>query len=312
MKGDSATGKILITGANGFIGRHLMKRASTEGLNIRATDISSPKEIPEGIEFVHGDLTSIEFARNITQDLDGVVHLAAVSRVSIARNDPAACISINVLGTATLLQALYERNSKPWFILISTREVERIMKFDVFPELDDIYAISKRTAEDIAIWFCRKNNSSLFIFRLSDVYGDLESDDNPPKVLSIFLSRALQNLPIDVHHPDMLFYFSHISDVVNTLLQGIKEIRDVEAGFEIRRIWTAQCISLLDLAKLICNLTGSHSEIRVGSILKTSPDSEKWGGCSDYQFSHTVSLEEGFRCLIAGMDKSNLSDRKVN
>src|SRR3989338_9766080 len=200
MNVHNATDRILITGSNGFIGKHLTKWASREGLKIRATDISSPSDLPDDVEFVCGDITSIEFNRTITKDLVGVIHLAAVSRVSTAMSDPANCILTNVSGTAALLQALSEMRNKPWFIMISTREVEQITNPDTFPGFTNIYAISKRAAEDIAIWFCRNNNSRLYIFRLSDVYGDLESGNGTTKVLPIFLSRALQNLQIEVNH----------------------------------------------------------------------------------------------------------------
>jgi len=307
MNVHNATDRILITGSNGFIGKHLTKGASREGLKIRATDISSPSDLPDDVEFVCGDITSIEFNRTITKDLVGVIHLAAVSRVSTAMSDPANCILTNVSGTAALLQALSEMRNKPWFIMISTREVEQITNPDTFPGFTNIYAISKRAAEDIAIWFCRNNNSRLYIFRLSDVYGDLESGNGTTKVLPIFLSRALQNLQIEVNHPDMPLYFSHIKDVVSALLQGVKDIRCINAGIEIRKVWPDQCTSLLDLAKLICTLTSSHSEIRVATGLKTFPDPVKSDidGClSEYQFKQTLLLEDGLRSLIMDMNKT--------
>lgn len=312
MKGNSPARRILITGASGFIGRYLIKYISEEGYTIRATDILPPREMPEGVEFVQGDLASIEFAREITQELDGVIHLAAISRVSAARKNPAACISTNVLGTAALLQALYEDNNEPWFILVSTREVDEVLKSDMPFELDDIYAISKRAAEEIARCFFRSYNSRLFIFRLSDVYGELPSGDSPPKVLSIFLMRALQNLTIDVYLPDMVFHFSHITDVVNALWEGVKEIQRIETGFEIRRVWPDQGITLLDLAQLICKLTGSCSEIRTEPKLNCSSNSPKSGSEENntkYRFSQKITLEHGLRCLITDMNKLSIITR---
>ena len=121
--------KILVTGSNGFIGKHLCKALATDHEVV-------PYDI--GKTFVKGPF-------------DGIIHLAAISRVSEAEKDPVACLQANLILTATLLA------SEPkWFIFAST-----------FEKPTNVYGFSKRAAED----YIKLRASKYIIYRLSNVYG---------------------------------------------------------------------------------------------------------------------------------------------
>lgn len=164
--------RILITGHRGFIGSRLYKAI-------------------QGHEVVGCDLGDSE----ITGPFDGIVHLAAVSRVSEAEKDMAGCMDTNVVLTAGLL------SWKPkWFILASTCEPPT-----------NVYGLSKRMAEDLV----KLKSKSYIILRISNVYGEGMAKD---KLLPMLRAGEVKKL----HECVLPFEYVHVDTVVEQFLQAIR------------------------------------------------------------------------------------------
>ena len=99
--------RILITGSEGLIGHALRKALEACGAEVVGLDLL-------GIGCEHGDVRSLPRVRDALGGCDGVVHLAAVSRVVWGERDPEGCWSTNVGGLRNVLQALNERRRRPW------------------------------------------------------------------------------------------------------------------------------------------------------------------------------------------------------
>lgn len=151
------TKPILVTGANGFIGRHLVKA-------MRA----------KGIDTVTLDLDGYQPAQ--AAQWEGIVHLAAVSRTKDGELDPVKCLETNIVEAARIL-----KQPKAWVILAST--IERPT---------NVYGLSKRFAEDYARIESLKHGFSLAILRFATVYGP---GDNPDKLIPR-LKRGEAHLPL--------------------------------------------------------------------------------------------------------------------
>ena len=132
--------KILITGAAGFIGSHVIRLFVTKYPNYMcynldaltyAGNLENLKDICDlpNYQFIKGDITDTEFIENLFQEyqFDGVIHLAAESHVDRSITDPLAFIRTNVMGTANLLNAarnLWKGNYEgKRFYHVSTDEV---------------------------------------------------------------------------------------------------------------------------------------------------------------------------------------------
>jgi len=121
--------RLLITGADGFVGRWLVRAARAAGTPVVAAIMPGadpPKEwssVEGSIEVVRANLLDDGDVQRLA-DLrpDAVVHLAAVASGAEARKDPAAALAVNSAAT-TLLAALLATTSKPRFLLVSTGEV---------------------------------------------------------------------------------------------------------------------------------------------------------------------------------------------
>ncbi|WP_330333047.1 dTDP-glucose 4,6-dehydratase [Streptomyces sp. NBC_00536] len=199
--------KILITGAAGFIGSHLVRTIlgpdKPLGDDVRVTVLDAltyagnraalaPVEDEPGFAFVHGDITDAPLVDRLVAAHDAVVHLAAESHVdrSIERAD--AFVRTNVLGTHTLLEAALRHGTGP-FVHVSTDEVYGSVPVGSSVESDPLtpsspYSASKASSDLLALSYHRTHGLDVRVTRCSNNYGPYQY---PEKVIPLFVTRLL-------------------------------------------------------------------------------------------------------------------------
>ena len=200
---------ILVTGAEGLIGRHLCTRLEAEGHEVRRFDLRrSPDE----------DICNRASLAAALKDVRGVVHLAAVSRVVWAERDPALCQATNVDALSTLASLSLE-TSRPWMIFASSREVYGHP--DRLPVDEDhrlrpvnAYARSKRDGEEI-VRAASGVGLLTNICRFSNVYGC--PLDHADRVVMAFAAAAARGGVMSVEGSGNVFDFTAVSDAVDGL-----------------------------------------------------------------------------------------------
>ncbi|MGE4221387.1 MAG: SDR family NAD(P)-dependent oxidoreductase, partial [Alphaproteobacteria bacterium] len=111
--------KVLVTGADGFIGSHLVERLVRDGYDVRAFVYynsfnswgwldSAPAEVRRSIEVVSGDVRDPFGVREAVRGCDAVLHLAALIAIPYSYRSPAAYVETNITGTLNILQAARE------------------------------------------------------------------------------------------------------------------------------------------------------------------------------------------------------------
>lgn len=115
--------KVLVTGANGFVGQHLVKELAENGMTV--VGVGGPSgassKSPHVAEYVVLDLNDTEAVKKLNfQDIDGVVHLAGLAAVGPSFDDPRAYITTNIGIEVNLFEAALAQNAKPKFIIISS------------------------------------------------------------------------------------------------------------------------------------------------------------------------------------------------
>lgn len=201
---------ILVTGSAGLVGRHLCANLLGRGFAVRTFDIKhAPAE----------DVTCNRAVDGAVQEVSGIIHLAAVSRVIDGERNPDACQKTNIGGLTTLISASLRAPRKPWFIFVSSREVYG--NAAVTPASEDsplealnTYAHTKVAGEKL-VAAAREAGLLANICRLSTVYGDLK--DHADRVLPAFCRAAAAGARIRVQGADVVLDPTHISDVVNGL-----------------------------------------------------------------------------------------------
>jgi len=263
--------KYLITGISGFVGGELAIALAKQGHAVTGVDRVYPHEETAcdfaalGVEFVNLDLSDKEKLSPLLQGVDIIIHAAGVSRVSEARANPLECINSTILATTNLIeivagQTLPAEVRKPLFIYLSTREVSFYDRLhDSQVSIDHIYAISKKAAEQLILSFSNSFNIPLAICRLSDVYGGKR--DHVNKLLPTFVTRAKQNKLVRVLDNETRFHFTHIQDVIISILE-IAELLKVPGNMQkCFEIWSEESYSAEDLATMVVSSFKSNSRI---------------------------------------------------
>lgn len=293
--------RILITGSAGLIGRAVSTRLRAEGAEVVSLDLRAEQPASRG------DLCDPERLAAAIADVDGILHLGAVSRVVDGERDPERCWSVNVEGTR-LVRDLAEKSAKrPWLIYASSREVYGQQTVLPVPEHaplqpKNVYARSKAAAEGL-IAAGRAIGMTTAILRFSNVYGDI--DDHGDRVVPAF-ARAAALAPaqagvLRVDGSDCTFDFTHVDDVADGILRVMARLRDGETELPPIHFVAGRQTSLGQLAQLAMqlggpNLTMTEAPARGFDVHRFAGDpaaADKLLG-----WRTTTTLESGFARLV--------------
>ncbi len=164
--------KVLVTGAAGFLGRHVARRLRDVGWAVTGFDVSSYEET--GIEFIQGDLTEANSIGQAVNGMDAVAHIGAIGDVYLAGDQPALAAQVNVVGTANVVEAALQHGAR--VVYASTWEVygEPISEpiDETHPTIPDHpYSITKLAGESLVIAAAHLRGLSAMALRLGTAYG---------------------------------------------------------------------------------------------------------------------------------------------
>ena len=276
--------KILVTGADGFIGSHLVEALLDEGCSVKAfTYYNSfnswgwldtfPRETLKNVEVFTGDIRDPNGVRTAVKDVDIVFHLAALIAIPFSYHSPDAYIETNIRGTLNLLQACRDYDVER-VIVTSTSEVYGTAQYVPINETHPLqaqspYSASKIGADKIAESFFRSFEMSVVIARPFNTYGPRQSARAVIPTIIIQLLNGNKNIRLGSIHPTR--DFSHVGDVCKGLINLSKF--DEAIGREVN-IGSGTEISIGSLAKLLMELTGTEVEISSEGIRKRPDKSE--------------------------------------
>ena len=253
--------RILITGSAGLIGNALREALESRYFDVVGLDLKGT-----GSEL--GDVRNIDSIRSSMIDCTGVVHLAAVSRVVWAQQDPKICWDTNVGGLKLVIQAIEEMDQQPWLIFASSREVygnpDPLPVTENSPLLPvNVYGRSKVEGERIT-HDARLRGIQTAIVRFSNVYGSVH--DHPDRVVPAFARNAVLAQPLRVDGLQNTFDFTHIDDTVRGILTLIELLTESpKTVIPPIHLLTGQQVTLGDLASLAIELADSRSSIQTAS-----------------------------------------------
>lgn len=180
--------KVLVTGADGFIGSHLVEMLCEKGFTVRALaqynsfnnwgwleDVSCKKDI----EIISGDIRDPFFCNEICKDIDSIFHLAALIAIPYSYIAPQSYIETNITGTLNICMAALENNVSR-VIHTSTSEVYGSAQYVPIDESHPLqaqspYSASKIGADAMAMSFYNAFNLPLTIARPFNTYGPRQS-----------------------------------------------------------------------------------------------------------------------------------------
>ena len=263
--------KVLITGADGFIGSHLTEALVNQGYDVRAFVYynsfnsygwldSIPSVTKSHIEFFAGDIRDPNGVREAMRGVDIVFHLAALIAIPFSYHSPDSYIDTNVKGTLNIIQAARD-NQVSRVLVTSTSEVYGTAKFVPITELhpkqpQSPYSASKIGADAIADSFYRSFDLPLTIVRPFNTFGPRQSARAViPTIISQLLNGAEEIKLGDITPTrDLLF----VKDTVN----GFLKIAECEKliGHEVN-IASQSEISVGDIANELIRQINPNAKI---------------------------------------------------
>jgi UDP-glucose 4-epimerase len=257
---------VLVTGAAGFLGSHLVdalvqRKDSIIGLDnlMRGrTEHIQSHIASRSIDFVEGDIRDFETVRRAVAGVDVVFHLAAQSNVMGAVTDPDYSFSTNVTGTYNVLRASAEAGVKR-LVFSSSREAYGEPEKLPVPETDcpqpkNMYGASKLAGEA----YCRSFNNTTglrcTILRFGNLYGSRDRD----RVIPLWLDQAIAAEPLIVYGGKQVIDFLHVDRAVAALLRA-----SAYEGLGPINVASGSGTSLLDLADRLLGATQSDARLQL-------------------------------------------------
>jgi len=263
--------KILVTGADGFIGSHLTEQLIDEGCNVRAFVFynsfnnwgwldSFPKEKLNNIEIFSGDIRDPNGVKTALKDIDIVFHLAALIAIPFSYHSPDSYVDTNIKGTLNILQAAKDFKTEK-ILVTSTSEVYGTAKYVPIDEKHTFqgqspYSATKIGADRLAESFYRSFNLPLSIVRPFNTFGPRQSARAVIPTIITQLLAGKEEIKLGALEPtrDLVF----VKDTVNGFVEIAKS--DKTIGEEIN-IATQQEVSVGDLAQKLINLINPKARV---------------------------------------------------
>jgi len=229
--------KVFVTGATGFLGSHLVERLTRDGAAVSVLVRGNPDRMVKELghlRVVQGDLNH-PFS---ISDASTVFHLAAVSHVGRALEDPRQTFETNTGGTITVLEAVRRSSSVERLVFVSTAHVYGVPRYVPIDEEHPLharepYAASKLAAETFVSAYSSAYGIPIAIARLFNTYGPRQ---NPDFVLPSIIKQALTHDTLMMGNLTPTRDFTFVDDVIEALLllaSAGDGIYNVASGVEV-------------------------------------------------------------------------------
>ncbi|MDA2929378.1 NAD-dependent 4,6-dehydratase LegB [Acidobacteria bacterium AH-259-O06] len=326
--------RVLITGADGFIGSHLTEELVRCGHDVRAFVYynsfnswgwldQAPKDIRDNLDVFAGDIRDPHGVKEAMKGCDAVLHLAALIAIPYSYHSPDTYVDTNVKGTLNVLQAARELGVRR-VIHTSTSEVYGTARFVPITEEHSLqgqspYSATKIAADQLAYSFFASFGLPVVIARPFNTYGPRQSARAVIPTIIIQIANGQRQIKLGALSPTRDFSF--VRDTVAGFIaaldsdQGLGEVVNFGSNFEI---------SVGDTARLIAEAMNAEIEIITDEARLRPENSEVERLCADNtkakQLFGWQSLYGGREGLKRGLAKTaewfkdpvNLAGYKAN
>lgn len=319
--------KVLVTGADGFIGSHLTELLLEEGYEVRALsvynsfnywgwldDIKHPR-----LEVVSGDVRDAAFCRHITQGCDTVFHLAALIAIPYSYVAPESYVDTNIKGTLNMCQAALDHNVRR-LIVTSTSEVYGTARYVPIDENhprqpQSPYSATKIGADAIAKSFYNAFNLPVTIARPFNTYGPRQSARAIIPTIITQIANGVREIKVGDLSPTRDFNF--VKDTCRGFLaiaraEGVEgEEINIATGTEVTMKQTLMKIAEIMDADINWVVDPERIRPSKSEVFRLCGDNTKIETLTDWR--PEWSLEEGLRATVDWFkNPDNLAKYKYN
>jgi nucleoside-diphosphate-sugar epimerase len=296
--------RVLVTGSQGFVGRHVMSYLAAHGFEPIGTDVSAGADVVGSVvdtSFVNEKLARLDF--------EAIVHLAGIADIKKTIEDPYSCYQVNCFGTLNALELAANKKVKR-FHYASSANVYGAPKINPVTEDSAMdprvpYDYSKVVGENLVMSYHKTKGVPVAITRAWLLFGEF---DHPSRAVPFFVRKFLKNEPVglfnsgrDVTAPSHTLNFARL---VAKLLE-----KDAAVG-QAFNFGGAETLSVRDLAERIKRLTNSSSELQMlpprspaeSEPQVSYPSTEKMKKLLGYEYE--LSLDDGIKRTIDWIRKA--------
>ena len=255
------TKKVLVTGAEGFIGSHLVEKLLSKKYNVKAlvfynsySDIGWLKNINKrkNLKIIFGDLTSFDMIKNITKNCDKIFHLGAQISIPYSYVTPEAFLNNNVKGTLNILEAS-KINKVKKVVITSTSEVYGSAIYTPIDESHPLnaqspYSASKIAADKFAESYAASFNVPLVIARPFNNFGPRQSTR---AIIPTIIRQLLSSNKITLGNINASRDFTYVEDTADALINlSLSKFQNAE----VFNICNGRTVKVYELVKIISQI----------------------------------------------------------
>jgi dTDP-glucose 4,6-dehydratase len=267
--------RVLVTGADGFIGSHLTEALVRAGVQVRAFVLynsfnswgwldSADAQLRDGLDVFAGDIRDQGGVRAAMRDCDVVLHLAALISIPFSYHSPEAFVDTNIKGTLNVVQAARDLGVTR-VVATSTSEVYGTARFVPITEEHPLqgqspYAATKIGADQIALSYHLAFGTPVVVLRPFNTYGPRQSARAVIPTVATQLLAGKRRIKLGALHPTRDFSF--VADTVRGFARAavadgiLGQVINIGSGFEI---------SIEDTVHAIAETIGVNAEIETDS-----------------------------------------------
>ena len=275
---------ILVTGADGFIGSHLVEALVRQGHKVRAFVLYNSfnswgwldncnSDVKEQFEIFSGDIRDPHGVKIAMKGCDAVIHLAALIAIPYSYHSPDTYVDTNIKGTLNILQAARDLDVKR-IIHTSTSEVYGTAKFVPITEEHPLqaqspYSATKIAADQLAYSFYTSFQLPVVIIRPFNTYGPRQSSRAVIPTIITQIAKGQKEIKLGALSPTR--DFNYVQDTVSGFIaalnseEGLGEVVNLGSNFEI---------SISDTAYLIGEIMSTDIKIITDEARKRPENSE--------------------------------------
>jgi CDP-paratose synthetase len=285
---------ILITGLNGFIGKHLVKEFSNHPYKIYAL----VRQSTDKLFFEERQIPFFVFENNINEliqyiqdnNIEGIIHLASLFIKDHKSEDIQNLISSNILLGSGLLEAA-TRGGVKWFINTGTYW-QHFENQDYCPA--NLYAATKQSFESIAKYYTETSDLIFVTIKLNDTFG---TEDTRAKIMNLLVKIAKSKESLKMSPGGQIMEITHIDNIVDLYLKMVSMLQSNNASDLNGKSFSPKAKERLTLKELV-----SIFEVELGQKLNI-----EWGG-SPYRNREVMTPWEYSEVLPGWVEKTSIRE----
>lgn len=289
---------VLVTGASGFIGRHVVDRLLHNGTEVIAFDCRIDTRNRRDIEFIVGDIRDEVAVAEAVGQATSWIHLAGVLGTQETISNPRPAAEVNILGGLNVLQAAAQHRTPGTYISVGNW-------FE-----DNPYSLTKYSVERFCSMYRKYHDVNVGVVRGFNAYGPGQSIPPPygrgpvRKIVPSFVSRAIHGDDIEIYGSgQQVMDMIYVTDLANIIVACTDYLTDGGAADVIFEAGTGRRTTVAEIAGEVLRAVGSgqikHLPIRKGetadSVVLANPETL---GPLGITTNDLISLEAGIKQTV--------------